>query len=250
MTLGVGFPVAAALYMVYGPLGGGKLVLPESSDEAVLALVESASVNASQSQYSGRVVVTTKAEWAGGLFDLADDPAVAALSLTCTFCVFGWNMERLGLGNMHVHVFTFALLCAAPVLVFAVAALNTHDATLGCVVGAAGALLSVLGLLYGGFWRAQMRRRLGLPGDRSMCGGRPATADYVKWLLSAPCALAQEVRTGSLYDVEDVPVEEKEKPAMAPLDREGRAVPFTAGNAVAIDAPPVPVMVQDINTYK
>ncbi|PUZ43412.1 hypothetical protein GQ55_8G007300 [Panicum hallii var. hallii] len=242
MALGLGFPVAAALYMVYGPLGGGKSVLPESSDEAVLALEESTAVNASRSQYSGRVVVT-KAEWAGGLFDLADDPAVAALSLTCTFCVLGWNMERLGLGNMYVHVFTFALLCAAPVLVFAVAALNIHDATLGCVVGAAGALLSVLGLLYGGFWRAQMRRRLGLPADRSVCGGRPATADYVKWLLCAPCALAQEVRTGNLYDVE-----EKEKPAMAPLDREGRAVPWTAGNAVAIDAPPVPVMIT--TTYK
>jgi Cys-rich protein (TIGR01571 family) len=248
MALGLGFPVAAALYMVYGPLGGGKSVLPESSDEAVLALEESTAVNASRSQYSGRVVVT-KAEWAGGLFDLADDPAVAALSLTCTFCVLGWNMERLGLGNMYVHVFTFALLCAAPVLVFAVAALNIHDATLGCVVGAAGALLSVLGLLYGGFWRAQMRRRLGLPADRSVCGGRPATADYVKWLLCAPCALAQEVRTGNLYyDVEDVPVEEKEKPAMAPLDREGRAVPWTAGNAVATDAPPVPVMITA--TYK
>jgi Cys-rich protein (TIGR01571 family) len=225
MALGLGFPVAAALYMVYGPLGGGKSVLPESSDEAVLALEESTAVNASRSQYSGRVVVT-KAEWAGGLFDLADDPAVAALSLTCTFCVLGWNMERLGLGNMYVHVFTFALLCAAPVLVFAVAALNIHDATLGS-----------------GFWRAQMRRRLGLPADRSVCGGRPATADYVKWLLCAPCALAQEVRTGNLYDVE-----QKEKPAMAPLDREGRAVPWTAGNAVAIDAPAVPVMIT--TTYK
>ncbi|RLM98846.1 hypothetical protein C2845_PM06G16030 [Panicum miliaceum] len=216
MALGLGFPVAAALDMVYGPLGGGKSVLPESSDEVVLALEESTAVNASQSQYS-RVVVT-KAEWAGGLFDLADDPAVAVLSL---------DVHRLGLGNMYVHVFTFALLCTAPVLVFAVAALSIHDATLGSLVGAAGALLSVLGLLYGGFRRAQMRRRLGLPGDRSMCGGRPATADYVKWLLCAPCALAQEVRTGNLYDVEDLSLEEKEKPAMAPLDREGCAVPWT-----------------------
>ena len=52
-------------------------------------------------------------------------------------------MERMGMGNMYVHVLTFALLCAAPVLVFAVAALNIHDATLGYLVGATGSLLSV-----------------------------------------------------------------------------------------------------------
>ncbi|KAF0905404.1 hypothetical protein E2562_004381 [Oryza meyeriana var. granulata] len=89
-------------------------------------------------------------------------------------------------------------------LVFAVAALNVHDDTLRFVVGATGALLSVLGLTYGGFWRAQMRRRFGLPADRwSMCGGRATAADDGKWLCCAPCALAQEVRTANLYDVEE-----------------------------------------------
>jgi hypothetical protein len=34
-------------------------------------------------------------------------------------------MERMGMG-MYVHVFTFSLLCTAPVLVFAVAALHIH----------------------------------------------------------------------------------------------------------------------------
>ncbi|TVU27390.1 hypothetical protein EJB05_29999, partial [Eragrostis curvula] len=101
---------------------------------------------------NNRVAVAAP-EWAGGLLDLGDDPTVAALSASCTFCVFGWNMERLGFGNMYVHVFTFALLCAAPVLVFAVAALNIHDATLAYLVGA---LISVLGLLYG---RCEMHRK-------------------------------------------------------------------------------------------
>ncbi|XP_062197429.1 uncharacterized protein LOC133900348 [Phragmites australis] len=265
MALGLGAPVAAALYMVYGPLGR-KIVLPASTDdEEAVAVEDDASGSALQAaQYNSgscRVVVT-KPEWAGGLFDLADDATVAALSLTCTFCVFGWNMERLGLGNMYVHVFTFALLCAAPVLVFAVAALNIHDATLGFLVGAAGALLSVLGLMYGGFWRAQMRRRFGLPADRSMFGGRPVVADYAKWLLCAPCALAQEVRTGNLYDVEEgnlyvrdsgEGVPQEEKPAMAPLDREGCVAPLTAGTGggervVVVDTPPVPVRVQEGNS--
>jgi Cys-rich protein (TIGR01571 family) len=266
MALGLGFPVAAAVYMVYGPLGKKLLVLPASTDDeevAAAAVLEESTATSQHDNGGSRRVAVTKPEWAGGLFDLADDPTVAALSLTCTFCVFGWNMERLGLGNMCVHVFTFALLCGAPVLVFAVAAINIHDAALGSLVGAAGAVLSVLGLLYGGFWRAQMRRRLGLPGDRSVCGGRPATADYVKWLLCAPCALAQEVRTGNLYDVDveegnlklyvrnsDEDLSSDEKPAMAPLERESCVAPLTASKgsdgvecSAAVDAPPVLVMV-------
>ncbi|KAL6640581.1 hypothetical protein ACP70R_021704 [Stipagrostis hirtigluma subsp. patula] len=166
--------------------------------------------------------------------------------------------------NAGVNVFTFALLCAAPVLVFAVAALNVHGATLGYLVGAAGALLSVLGLMYGGFWRAQMRRRFGLPADRSMrvCGGRPAVADYAKWLLCAPCALAQEVRTANLYDVEEAnlyvregvdDVSPEDKPAMPPLEREGCVAPLTTGaggaeRVVAVETSPVPVRVQEVNT--
>jgi Cys-rich protein (TIGR01571 family) len=235
MAFGLAAPVAAALYMVYGPLGRRIVQLPAAAaadtgdDEAVAVMA------ADEARYTGGRVAVARPEWAGGLFDLADDPTVAALSLTCTFCMFGWNMERMGMGNMYVHVFTFALLCAAPVLVFAVAALNIHDATLGFLVGATGALLSVLGLTYGGFWRAQMRRRFSLPADRSMCGGRPAAADYAKWLLCAPCALAQEVRTGNLYDVEDGSLYhvrgsdedalEEEKPGMAPLEREGCVAP-------------------------
>jgi Cys-rich protein (TIGR01571 family) len=136
--------------MVYGPLG--RKITASAGDEA---MATGAALKVESGGGGGRCgAAVTAPEWAGGLLDLADDPTAAALSLACTFCVFGWNMERLGLGNMYVHVFTFALLCATPVLVFAVAALNIHDATVGYLVGAAGALLSVLGLAYGGFWRA------------------------------------------------------------------------------------------------
>jgi Cys-rich protein (TIGR01571 family) len=262
MGFGLAAPVAAALYMVYGPLGRRIVQLPEVStdgDDDAVAVKDASMANEEAQCSGGSRVAVARPEWAGGLFDLADDPTVAALSLTCAFCVFGWNMERMGMGNMYVHVFTFALLCAAPVLVFAVAALNIHDPTLGYLVGATGALLSVLGLTYGGFWRAQMRRRFGLPADRSMCGGRATVADYVKWLFCAPCALAQEVRTGNLYDVEDGSLyhvrgsEEdaaaEEKLTMAPLEREGCAAPLTTDKAhngiecvVTVD-PPAPVRI-------
>ncbi|KAG8089289.1 hypothetical protein GUJ93_ZPchr0011g27418 [Zizania palustris] len=238
MALGLGAPFVAGLYIIYGPLGRKIVLIPASSDEEA-AVVPVEEVNTTvQCDNNNTGVVVAKPEWAGGLFDLGDDPTVAALSLSCTLCVFGWNMERLGLGNMYVHVFTFAFLCAAPVLVFTVAALNIHDASLGFVVGAMGTLLSVLGLMYGGFWRVQMRRRYGLPADRwSLCGGRAAVAaDYGKWLCCPACALAQEVRTANLYDVEDE-MSSEPAAAMAPLEREACVV--------AVDAPPLPITIQE-----
>jgi hypothetical protein len=36
-------------------------------------------------------------------------------------------------------------------------------------LGLAGVFLCMLGLLYGGFWRIQMRRRFGLPENRACC---------------------------------------------------------------------------------
>ena len=46
-----------------------------------------------------------------------------------------------------------------------------------------------------------MRKRLGLPGSRACCGSK-SLADYARWLLCWPCALAQEVRTANLYHVD------------------------------------------------
>ncbi|KAF0905402.1 hypothetical protein E2562_004379 [Oryza meyeriana var. granulata] len=100
MALGLGAPVAAGLYMVYGPLGRKIVLIPASTDEEAAeahAEANAMALTAQRDDNSNRVVVS-KPEWADGLFDLGDDPTVAALSLSCTFCVFGWNMELLGLG--------------------------------------------------------------------------------------------------------------------------------------------------------
>uniref|UniRef100_A0A0D9Z615 Uncharacterized protein n=1 Tax=Oryza glumipatula TaxID=40148 RepID=A0A0D9Z615_9ORYZ len=216
--LGTGCPVIAGLYAAYGPLGRKQ---HEDSDEESAAAQAGGGNRPAENDreveikiYNRRVVVSSP-EWSGGLFDCCDDGTVCALSATCTFCVFGWNMERLGFGNMYVHAFTFILLCVAPFLIFSVTALNVHDDDIRDTVVSVGVLLGLCGFLYGGFWRTQMRKRYKLPasGCGCECGGgggrgqghacRAAVSDCAKWLFCWSCALAQEVRTANFYDVED-----------------------------------------------
>uniref|UniRef100_A0A0A8XZ48 PLAC8 family protein n=1 Tax=Arundo donax TaxID=35708 RepID=A0A0A8XZ48_ARUDO len=191
--LGIATPVFAGVYTVYGPLGRSSDALPDEEtkerDTVQVELTET------------RTVVSNPA-WAGGVFDCSEDPTACYLSFLCTFCVFGWNMERLGFGNMYVHTVMFLLLCVTPFWVFNITSLNIHDYVLGDVIGAAGIVLCFFGLLYGGFWRIQMRKTYGLPRSRWFCGSASLT-DYVQWLFCWPCVLAQEVRTGNLYDAKD-----------------------------------------------
>ncbi|RLN42043.1 uncharacterized protein C2845_PM01G12320 [Panicum miliaceum] len=236
--LGTGCPVIAGLYTAYSPLGR------KQPDEADTESSSSAEAGQEQGDRAGndsrqdveikvynRRVVASSPEWSGGLFDCCDDGTVCALSATCTFCVFGWNMERLGFGNMYVHAFTFILLCVAPFLIFSVTALNVHDDDIRDTVVAVGVLLGLCGFLYGGFWRSQMRKRYKLPGGRAWwwCGSA-AVGDCAKWLCCWSCALAQEVRTANFYDVEDdrfvavVGARNGEgRPVLVPLPREASA---------------------------
>ncbi|XP_048566646.1 uncharacterized protein LOC125546424 [Triticum urartu] len=140
-------------------------------------------------------------EWSGGLVaDLWEDISLAYLSLFCSCCVFGWNAGRLGFGNAYVHAATFILLCLAPFFIFTLAAINIDNEAARLALSLGGTLLCVLGLLYGGFWRIQMRRRFGLPGS-GLCCGRPDVTDCFQWLFCCPCSLAQEVRTADAYDI-------------------------------------------------
>ncbi|KAG8054915.1 hypothetical protein GUJ93_ZPchr0001g31700 [Zizania palustris] len=191
-VIGIVAPVIAGAYMVYSPLGrhAGDVLGGETKQQYTI-----------EADLPETRTVVGDPVWAGGLLDCGEDPAACFLSSTCTFCVFGWNMERLGFGNMYVHTVMFLLLCVAPFWVFNITALNIHDYVLSDAFGAAGIALCFFGLLYGGFWRIQMRKRLALPGSRWCCGSASLT-DYAQWLFCWPCALAQEVRTGNLYDVE------------------------------------------------
>lgn len=197
-VLGTATPVIAAVYTICSPLG--KEYDPDTDDESRHGDVNK-SDRVSKSLFPNRVIVS-KPEWVGGLFDCGDDPTVGFLSCFCTFCVFGWNMERLGFGNMYVHIITFLLLCIAPFWIFSISALNIHNYAIGDIIGVAGILLCAFGLLYGGYWRIQMRKKYKLPGNTICCGSASIT-DYLKWMFCWGCALAQEVRTGNFYDVED-----------------------------------------------
>ncbi|KAL0919553.1 hypothetical protein M5K25_011653 [Dendrobium thyrsiflorum] len=196
-------PVIAGIYAFFGPLG--RKTRAENDEEAVSQVamtINSRDENSNElRQYSNRVVDTSP-EWIGGLFDCWDYQAVASLSFFCTFCVFGWNMERLGFGNMYVHTFTFVFLCGATVIVFCVTALKIDDVVIRYMVGIIGIVLCMFGLLYGGFWRIQMRKKFKLP-ENHFCCGYPDFTDFMQWLFCWSCSLAQEVRTGNFYDVED-----------------------------------------------
>lgn len=210
--LGTGCPVLAGLYAAYSPLGRKQPGEPATDTEESSSPSSAGGPAGEQGRgeddeaeeikiYNRRVVVSSP-EWSGGVLDCCDDATVCAASACCTFCVFGWNMERLGLGNMYVHAFTFALLFAAPLLIFSVTALNVHDPDIRDIVVAAGVLCGFCGFLYGGFWRTQMRKRYKLPAGASGAVGA-AVGDCARWLFCWSCALAQEVRTANFYDVED-----------------------------------------------
>jgi Cys-rich protein (TIGR01571 family) len=141
-------------------------------------------------------------EWEGGLFDCYEEPTITLFSTACLPCVLGWNLDRMGFGNRYVHVVTFLLLCAAPFLVFDLAAINVNNGYVRYSLGGTGIVLCVFGLLYGGFWRIQMRERYNLPPNKWCCG-QPGMTDCTQWLFCSFCSLCQEVRTAEAYDIRD-----------------------------------------------
>ncbi|RVW74858.1 hypothetical protein CK203_053856 [Vitis vinifera] len=175
-------------------------------------------------------VIEISPQWRGGIFNLWDDVNQASLSLFCCFCVFGWNMERLGFGNMYVHIATFLLFCVAPFWIFNLAAINVDDEGVRQILGLVGIVLCVFGLLYGGFWRIQMRKRFNLPGN-NLCCWKPALTDCAQWLCCACCSLAQEVRTADYYDIAENKFYPKQddnsQPAMPSFPHEDRAIRFS-----------------------
>ncbi|XP_049936254.1 uncharacterized protein LOC116263047 [Nymphaea colorata] len=206
VSVAIAAPAIAGIYCIVSPLG--KEYLYEMDTEAqTVSQGSPPSVKSLEKKYSfasqgDQSIPVTNPEWTGGLFDLWDDISVAYLSLFCSFCVFGWNMERLGFGNMYVHIATFILLCLAPFWIFNLAAVNIDNEYVREGLGITGILLCVFGLLYGGFWRIQMRKRFNFPSN-GFCCGKPAVTDCMQWLFCCVCSLAQEVRTGNFYEIEE-----------------------------------------------
>lgn len=247
VSLAIGAPAFAGIYSMLSPLG--KDYETEIDEEAQIPVTTE---DSSRSDQSRRIslekrfsfalrdderTVETRPRWSGGVLDFWDDISLAYLSLFCSFCVFGWNMERLGFGNMYVHIATFLLFCMAPFWIFNLAAVNIDNETVREALGVTGIFLCVFGLLYGGFWRIQMRKRFNLP-PYNFCCGKPAITDCALWLFCCWCSLAQEVRTGNSYDiVEDKFYRKKgDQLPMSPLPREDgefqlRSSPSSLGNS-------------------
>ncbi|XP_057431580.1 uncharacterized protein LOC130724382 isoform X1 [Lotus japonicus] len=214
VSFAIGAPAIAGLYAILSPLG--KDYDCEMDEEAQVKKYSFASKDQQR-------VIEKKPNWSGGVLDIWNDISLSYLSLFCTFCVFGWNMERLGFGNMYVHIATFMLLCMAPFWIFVLASVNIDDDNVRQAIVAVGIVLCFFGLLYGGFWRIRMRKRFNLP-VYDFCFGKPSVSDCTLWLCCCWCSLAQEARTGNNYNL----VEENfcrkeidsEQPSISPLARE------------------------------
>ena len=207
ISVAIAAPAVAGVYTIISPLG--RDYDSHMDEEAQLRTTSGDGSNglrlkSLQKRYSfaasGQQQIVDRPQWSGGILDFWDDISLAFLSLFCSFCVFGWNMERLGFGNMYVHIATFVLFCMAPFWIFILAAVNINNDAVREALGVTGVILCAFGLLYGGFWRIQMRKRFNLPAYNFCCGD-PTAADCTLWLCCCWCSLAQEVRTGNSYDI-------------------------------------------------
>lgn len=223
LLVAIAAPAIAGLYSMISPLGKDYEYDGDEEEGANQIHRKSSEKRFSFTPREELGFVESRLEWKGGLFHLWEDFNVAYMSIFCCFCVFGWNMERLGFGNMYVHIATFLLFCIAPFLIFNLAAVNIDNDTVREVMGITGIALCLFGLLYGGFWRIKMRKRFNLA-PNEMCFDKPDVGDCVQWLFCCWCSLAQEVRTGDYYDM----VEEgrlfhrnNSNAPLAPLPREG-----------------------------
>ncbi|XP_054798559.1 uncharacterized protein LOC129303331 [Prosopis cineraria] len=202
ISLAIAAPAIAGLYAILSPLGRDYDF--EMDEEKQLQTTSCQKPLEKKYSFATRDghdrVFENEPQWRGGILDIWEDISTAYLSLFCTFCVFGRNMERLGFGNMYVHIATFILFCTAPFWIFILAAVDIDNDNVREALVATGIILCFLGLLYGGFWRIQMRKRFNLPAY-TFCFGEPSVSDCTFWLCCCWCALAQEARTGNSYDV-------------------------------------------------
>ncbi|KAK3135294.1 hypothetical protein QOZ80_5BG0417190 [Eleusine coracana subsp. coracana] len=237
ISVAIGAAAFAGLYNIMSPLG--KDYDSEQIDidqEAQIEVTSAESGKTTTSRYKSferrysfiqseeRRFVESRPEWVGRLMDFWDQISLAYLSIFCSCCVFGWNMQRLGFGNMYVHIATFLLFCLAPFFIFNLAAVNINNENLREALGLTGLFLCFFGLLYGGFWRIQMRKRFNLP-ENNFCCCNPNATDCFQWLFCCSCSLAQEVRTADYYDIAEdksytAQVTEESQRIMSPLPRE------------------------------
>ena len=231
LAVAIGAPAAAGIYASLSPLAKEFQINEENDIHMIEAIrIYKPTMGRSNSLRIGRApcgdvsfvskdgALVENPNWNGKLFDCCMDPHIATLTVACPFCVFGWNMERLGFGNRYVHIVTFILLCSAPFWILTLAAINIDDNNVRKGLGISGIILSILGLLYGGFWRIQMRKTYKLPAG-TWCFGKPVLTDFTQWLFFAPCSLCQEIRTSEYYKVQESNFYERREVSPFPSSR-------------------------------
>ncbi|XP_020573779.1 uncharacterized protein LOC110020131 [Phalaenopsis equestris] len=221
----------ASLYSILSPIG--REYAAETDQESRSQISISSEETIDPFMLKDRRFVEAP-QWIGRLFDFWDDVCLAYLSMFCGCCLFGWNIERLGFGNMYVHTLTFLLFCLAPFFIFNLAAINIDNEAVREGLGIIGVVICVFGLLYGGFWRIKMRKKFNLPSNH-LCCGKPDITDCFLWLFCCPCSLAQEVRTADYYDAIEGKFFMKkniddDKFELAPLPRENGSMIFKSCN--------------------
>ncbi|KAM1386791.1 hypothetical protein PS1_033213 [Malus domestica] len=106
LSVAIAAPAIAGVYCIVSSLGTEYEVDSKSQDHIL--------TNRTFASRNEQKIAEFERQWRGGLFDFQDDIATSHLSFFCSFCVFGWNTDRLGFGNMYVHIATFLLFRTAP----------------------------------------------------------------------------------------------------------------------------------------
>ncbi|KAJ4979393.1 hypothetical protein NE237_010173 [Protea cynaroides] len=229
LSIAIAAPAFAGLYCALSPLGKEfESEMDEEAQDPMATIDMNGSSHRRAKSFQKRFsfalrqeqrVADNNPEWRGKLLDYWDDISLAYLTFFCSFCVFGWNMERIGFGNMYVHIVTFLLFCTAPFWIFVLAAVNIENDAVREGLVITGVVLCVFGLLYGGFWRIQMRKKFNLPAN-DFCCGDTTMSDCARWLFCCSCALAQEVRTVDFYDIVEEKFYRKQIGVRSPLPQE------------------------------
>ncbi|GJP42329.1 hypothetical protein CLOM_g1905 [Closterium sp. NIES-68] len=181
------------------------LLSPLSKDYDIVRVGEGDQAKVQMYQRSASFMVShTKvedAQWAGSVFPgCCSDTRIACLSFFFPFCMFGYNMERLGFGHRVVHTFMFIIMLVGPVFIFELCAAAVHLHVSKNIIFYFGIAIAITGLGYGGAWRVKIRETYNLPGSRWWCGSKRLT-DICTWMWCCCCALCQEVRTADQYQV-------------------------------------------------
>lgn len=198
VSVSFGSPIIAFTYNIFSPLGRDFYLETEGDMEP-----GGPDLKESKSGFYLSQKVVPYPQWRGGVLTACcQKPRLAIITAALPFCVFGLNMERLGFGQRWVQAASFILIVIGPCLVFEVSAHTVVFYSFQQTLILGGILLALLGLLYGAYWRSQMRKKFRLPASR-WCLGSAALTDAAIWLFCCWCAICQEVRTAEYYDIGD-----------------------------------------------